>query len=84
MTPGYYHYTQLAAMRLSGGGRGQEGYYFEGVVVKPGNTGISSQPPLFKDEYLIVDRGGKGTLIDDDAGYREYMEFSRLSHNDAR
>lgn len=77
MNPGYYHSSQIASLRLAGG-RGED-YRFESIRLNAG--ALPQQPGVFKDEYLYVNKDATGTLLDEDAGYKDYMEFSRSLHN---
>lgn len=77
MNPGYYNYRQIESLKLVST-RGE--HQFEQVKIVAGELPMAS-PPFPKDDYLFVNRDGVGTLVDEDATYRDYMEYSREMWN---
>lgn len=77
MNAGYYHFRQIKSMKLHDL---RPGYQFVDVVVLDGQL-PSNQPGTFKDEFIWVTKDGVGTLVDEEATYRDYMEFQRMAHN---
>ena len=79
MKAGYYHYRQLKSMKLHDL---RPGYELRNIEVLEGESPTANlASPFFKDEYIWVNTDGIGTLLNEDATYRDYMEFTRLAHN---
>ena len=77
--PGYYHYSQIKSMSLQR--YDSSNYRFEKVVILPGENPLQQLKTTFKDEWVTVSADGIATLVEGDT-HRDYMDFSRLSHND--
>ena len=79
VSPGYYHYSQIKSMVLRR--YDSNNYRFEQVIILPEEKPVHMLQTAFKDEWLTVSADGIGTLVDGES-HRDYMDFSRLSHND--
>ena len=78
MNVGYYHYRQIESMKIQ---RGDDGHYFDQVVIVKGELPVAPLPKLFKDEYVWVNSDGRASLADDSDTYADLMAFQREVHN---
>lgn len=78
MNAGFYHYRQIESMKIQ---RGDEGHYFDHVVIIEGELPRANLVPLFKDEYVWVNSDGRATMADDSDSYSDLMAFQREVHN---